>query len=73
MRRWETLAALAAVIAASAGALRIPGRWWYTVLALVLLGVVALSRLASALGRSKTTRSDAAERAEQIRRQRHRR
>jgi membrane protein implicated in regulation of membrane protease activity len=73
MRRWETLAALAAVIAASIGALRVPGRWWFTLVAIVLLAVVGAARLAAALGRSQTPRSDAAERAERIRRQRRRR
>jgi uncharacterized paraquat-inducible protein A len=73
VRRWETLAALAAVIAASIGALRVPGRGYATFAAVVLLAVVGASLLAARLGRQRPAQTDAAERARRIREQRRRR
>jgi membrane protein implicated in regulation of membrane protease activity len=46
MRRWETLTALAAVVAASLGALRTPLQWWFTAAAFALLGIICASLLA---------------------------
>lgn len=45
MRRWETLAALAGVVAACYGATRLPLHGLGTLAAIALLAVVALSRL----------------------------
>jgi hypothetical protein len=73
MRRWETLLALGAVIAASAGALPLAGRWYFTLAALLALAIVGAARLAAALSGRKPPISDAAERARRIREQRHRR
>lgn len=67
------MTALAAVILASAGALRVPERGLFTLGALVLLAVVGGSRLYAALTRAKPPPSDAAERARLIREQRRRR
>lgn len=74
MRRWETLTALAAVIAASLGALPIPERNLFTLAGVALILVVAVSRLRAAIGGAKRKPpSDAAERAARIRAQRGRR
>lgn len=45
MRRWETLTALAAVVAACLGTLRTPLHWYFTYAALVLLAIVCVSLL----------------------------
>lgn len=74
MKRWETLAALAAVILASLGALPLAGRLWFTVAGVLLVVAVGASRLAASLrGGGARPRSDAAERAERIRALRRRR
>jgi membrane protein implicated in regulation of membrane protease activity len=73
MKRWETLLALAGVIAASIGALHVPGRGWWTVSALAMLAVVAAARLRAALAGRRNDPTDAAERAARIREQRRRR
>jgi hypothetical protein len=74
MRRWETLVALAAVIVASAGALPIPGRLYYTGCGVFMIAVVGLARLAARLSAAGTNEpSDAHERAQRIRESRRRR
>lgn len=75
MRRWETFIALLAVIVASVGALPVHSRLFFAFTAMLLLGVVAVSRLRSAMaGRSQSKPIfDAAERARTIREQRSKR
>ena len=74
MRRWETLTALTAVIAASLGALPVPGHYVLTLVGVALVLVVAFSRLREMLkGVTHKPPSDAAERAARIREERERR
>lgn len=73
MRRWETLAALAAVVVASLGALPFPGHALCTFAGIALILLVGVSRLLASLVRRAPPASDAAERAARIREQRHRR
>lgn len=73
MRRWETFTALAAVVAASLGSLpHVPGRLTLTIIAVVLIVIVGVSRLLEALkAKPKAPPSfDPAERARSIRERR---
>ena len=72
MRRWETLTALAAVIFATLGSIPTSYRYVFTALAVVMIAIVGLSRLLAALARKKPKEGfDPAERAREIREQRH--
>lgn len=75
MSRTQTLVALAAVVFASAGALQVPGRLLYALIAVALLLAVGAARLRAALhGRHKPVSGfDVAERAERIREARRKR
>jgi hypothetical protein len=73
MRRWETLLALAAVVAASLGALPFHGRAYFTYGGVALLIVVGGSVLWRSLARGGTQATNAAKRAARIREQRRRR
>jgi len=70
MRRWETLAAIAAVVCAVIGATRLGAHAVFTYLAIGLIAVVALARLQAALANRRPAPSGAAERARKIRAQR---
>lgn len=67
MQRWETRTALAAVIVGSASALPVRGRTIFAGVAILLIAVVALSRLRASLARRPASRSSAAVRAAKIR------
>jgi len=74
MRRWETLAALLAVVVASLAALHVPYRLAFALVAIALIFVVGASRIRTVmLRRPKPRRFDATERAERIREERDRR
>lgn len=76
MRRWETLTALGAVVAASLGALPIPGRLAYTIVAFAAITIVGAARLRAALrarGASRHAGVDKAALARRIREERTRR
>ena len=76
MRRWETFAALAAVVLASIGSIpRVPDRLALTLAAVVLITAVGISRLVAVLARKPKQSSsfDPAERARMIREQRDKR
>jgi hypothetical protein len=76
MRRWETFAALAAVVLASIGSIpRVPFRLAFTLVALALITAVGVSRLATALSRKpkQSLPFDPAERARVIREKRTKR
>ena len=70
MNRWETLAAIVAVVVASAAALPIPGRLWCALAAIAVLIVIAGFRVAAVM--RPRSESDAAARARRIREQRKR-
>ncbi len=73
MRRWETLAALAAVILANLAALPIPGRLIAALVAVVLILVVGIVQVRRLLTHRRILPAfDPAERARQIREQRAR-
>lgn len=75
MRRWETFIALAAVVLASVGSLRmVPWHHLATIAAVVLILAVGASRIAAALSREeqKVRGFDPSERAKQIRERRKR-
>jgi multisubunit Na+/H+ antiporter MnhG subunit len=74
MPRWETYLALLAVILACLGTIHfVPGHVALTAVAIVLLAIVAGSRLLAALrGRASAQPNDAAERARKIREARDR-
>ena len=74
MRRWETLTALAAVALASLGSIRfIPGHTALTIVAVVLIATVGVSRLMRALAKKNerpASSFDPAQRARMIRERR---
>ena len=71
MRRWETHLSLLAVILASVSALPTHSRLFFAFTAILLLAVVAASRLRSTMLQRKPKEGfDAAERARAIREQR---
>jgi hypothetical protein len=74
MRRAETLVALLAVVLASCAALQVPGRLLYAGAAVLLLLLVAGSRLRSSITQRRAKRTfDNYDRAMQIREDRDRR
>ena len=75
MKRWETRLALLAVILASLSALNIPGRLLLALTAMLLLSIIASSRLRAALygKKERSTGFDSAATAERIREERSRR
>ncbi len=76
MTRAQTLLALAAVVLASMAALQLPGRLFFALAAVLLIGVVAAGRLRAGLRARRTPPRDtldAGTRAAEIRAARERR
>ena len=74
MRRWQTLTALAAVICATFGSIKTSYQYVLVALAVVLIVLVGLSMLIASLNKATPKDGfDPAERAKEIRDQRHRR
>jgi len=75
VRRWETLASLAAVILASVSGFPVPGRLWYAGFAIALIAVVGGAQVHRTLTGQRQTQSGPSpeELARRIREQRNRR
>ncbi|HTC29644.1 MAG TPA: hypothetical protein VK702_02895 [Candidatus Acidoferrum sp.] len=75
MQRWETWTSLAAVVVASVAAFPVPGRLWYSGIAIALLAIVAGAHVHRSLTGQRPTQSGVSpeELARRIREQRNRR